>query len=36
VHRETCEACRILEAEVGNDAEGKPRRGLKYAVIRTS
>jgi hypothetical protein len=36
VHRATCEACRILEAEVGNDAEGSRQRGVKYAVIRTS
>lgn len=36
VERVTCEACRILEAEVGNDAEGKPKRGLKYAVVRTT
>jgi hypothetical protein len=35
VHRDTCEACRILEAEAGNDAESpRPPRGMKYAVIR--
>jgi hypothetical protein len=35
VHREICEACRILEAEAGNDAESsKPHRGMKYAVMR--
>jgi hypothetical protein len=37
VHRRVCEACRILEAEVGNDAEAKsPKRGMKYAVVRTT
>lgn len=37
VHRFTCEACRILEAEVGNDRESKnPKRGVKYAVTRTT
>ena len=37
VHRRTCEACRILEAEVGNDLEAKTRkRGIKYAVIRAT
>lgn len=35
VERVTCEACRVLEAEVGNDAEGK-RRGVKYSVVRTA
>lgn len=35
VERVTCEACRILEAEVGNDAEGR-RRGTKYAVVRAA
>lgn len=36
VHRSTCEACRVLEAEMGNDAESKrPNRGMKYAVLRT-
>lgn len=35
VHRDTCEACRILEAEAGNDAKSEtPRRGVKYAVFR--
>jgi hypothetical protein len=35
VHTSTCEACRILEAQAGNDAESKkPQRGLKYAVMR--
>ena len=35
VHRVTCEACRILEAEAGNDAKSDtPHRGTKYAVIR--
>lgn len=34
VHRATCEACRILEAEVSNDAEVS-KRGVKYAVVRT-
>lgn len=33
VERVTCEACRILEAEVGNDAESKrPGRGRRYVV----
>jgi hypothetical protein len=36
VERITCEACRMLEVEVGNDAEAKKRpRGVKYAVMRT-
>jgi hypothetical protein len=35
VHRKTCEACRVLEAESQNDREGKtPRRGVKYAVLQ--
>lgn len=35
VTRRTCEACRILEAEIGNDHESKtPRRGTKYSVSR--
>jgi hypothetical protein len=37
VRRITCEACRILQAEVENDAESKrPKRGLRYAVDRTT
>jgi len=37
VHRITCEACRVLEAEVGNDAGAKsPKRGVRYAVRRTT
>jgi hypothetical protein len=37
VHRITCEACRILQAEAGNDAESKnPKRGMRYAVVRTA
>lgn len=34
VHRHTCQACVVLEAEVGNDVEAGGRRGIKYAVIR--
>lgn len=29
----TCEACRVLEATVGNDAEAR-KRGVKYSVVR--
>lgn len=37
VHRRTCEACRVLEAEVDNDLEAKTRkRGVRYAVTRTT
>jgi hypothetical protein len=36
VHRRTCEACRVLEAEVDNDREGKvKRRGIRYAVAQS-
>jgi len=35
VQRHTCEACRVLEAEIGNDVEAGDRRGVKYAVRRT-
>jgi hypothetical protein len=35
VRRVTCEACRILQAELENDAESKqPKRGVRYAVDR--
>lgn len=35
VHRSTCEACRVLEAEQQNDSEGRERpRGLKYSIHR--
>lgn len=37
VERVTCEACRILEAVVGNDRESKtPARGVRYAVTRST
>jgi hypothetical protein len=37
VQRATCEACRILEAEIDNDgAGGRRARGVKYAVTRTT
>ena len=35
VHRRTCEACRVLEAEIGNDVEAGRGRGVKYVVART-
>lgn len=36
VKRITCEACRILEAEIGNDHEAKRRaRGRRYIVHRS-
>jgi hypothetical protein len=36
VHRDTCEACRVLEAVAGNDAKSdSPPRGVKYAVVRS-
>ena len=36
VDRITCEACRIIEASVDNDNEGKRARGLRYSVHRTT
>jgi len=37
VERVTCEACRILQAEIENDQESKrPHRGTRYAVIRSN
>lgn len=36
VHRTTCEACLVLEAETENDYEGGRRpRGIRYAVVKT-
>lgn len=35
VHREACEACLVLEAEVENDHEHSRPRGVKYMVLRT-
>jgi hypothetical protein len=37
VRRDTCEACRVLEAVAGNDAKSdSPPRGVKYAVTRAT
>lgn len=35
VHRRTCQACAVLEAEISNDHEAGGRFGVKYAVTRT-
>jgi hypothetical protein len=36
VHRSTCQACEVLEAEVSNDHEAGGKRGVKYAVMRAT
>lgn len=34
VQRGTCQACAVLEAEIGNDREAGGKLGVKYAVTR--
>ena len=34
VESKTCEACAVLEAQIGNDVEAGRRYGIKYAVNR--